>query len=828
MLTTINFLSADVALTKTFTMSGGKLLKSAYPNVRDFTSFSFRIQSIQEFFNTLLEQASKGNCLLKGTLQRKLVMESRAGSTASDTATQWVCLDIDAAEVDNIKDITGQVDGLKDVSHIVQYSSSYGVGGSKKLSAHVFFLIDRPLPPDVLKAWLMEVNLTKSAIRRHITLTRSTAYLHWPIDITACQNDKLLYIAPPVLIGNVPCDVTPSERFKFVLGSKQVADAEDFITDENISSLKNRANQLRNDLRTQMGLDPIRVQTRWVGEYEIQPKPGEATITGVRTSGEFTYMNLNGGDSWGYYYPNNNIEYLHNFKGEPVYLMREILPAYYKSLKANQRQAREEETEEGSVILAFREKRSAAYMNGIWNPQDYTLELWPAKSELQLNHWMQHHGKPPHEVIPVWDKQFLPGEDFVVDVQRRRINTFVPTEYLRQVHTPTSLDECPLIKRIMLHAVSNNVEDETFEHWLNWLACVVQYRTKTQTAWVLHGTEGTGKGLIVNKILAPILGRNHVQSKRVAELTDQFNGWLEEAIVAFIDEMEIDALVGANVISATLRTCITDSPVTIRHMRQTAVQMDNYTNFIFSSNKNKPVQIAGENDRRYNVGTFQPNRLNMTRQEVEVDLLAELPKFTSYLMTREADLQKATLIIKNEARKALIYESQTSIDVLVNNLRTGELSALYESKSQQEVIGIYGQKRMDTAIEFNKLVDNWVLTLTKGLREGTCRAVKTIINDTVVEMVEHKTFVTRDQLMVVFEHCIGGMPETPNKFTSMLKHKGVLLTPRRINKDKTTALEVTWRTTMAWLNDVTGGKHNFKLVKQNGNEEANQEVQQQA
>ena len=827
MLTTINFLSADVALTKTFTMSGGKLVKSAYPNVRDFTSFSFRIQSIQEFFNILVAQASKGNCLLKGTLQRKLVIESRAGSTTSDATTQWVCLDIDAADVENISDILAHIDGLKDVSHIVQYSSSYGINGSKKLSAHVFFLLDKPLPPDVLKAWLMEVNLCKSAIRRHIGLTKTAAYLHWPVDITACQNDKLLYIAPPVLVGNVPCDITPGERFKFVLGKKPEADAEDFITDENISSLKNKANQLRNDLRTQMGLDPIRIQTRWVGEYEIQPKPGEATITGARVAGEFTYLNLNGGDSWGYYFPNNNIEYLHNFKGEPVYLMREILPTYYKSLKAKERQAREEETEEGSVILAFRDKRSASYVNGIWNPQDYTLELWPAKSELQLNHWMQHHGKPPHEVIPVWDKQFLPNEDFVVDVQRRRINTFVPTEYLRQMHKPTSLNDCPLIKRIMLHAVSNNVEDETFEHWLNWLACVVQFRTKTQTAWVLHGTEGTGKGLIVNKVLAPILGRNHVQSKRVAELTDQFNGWLEEAIVAFIDEMEIDALVGANVISATLRTCITDSPVTIRHMRQTAVQMENYTNFIFSSNKNKPVQIAGENDRRYNVGAFQPKRLDMTRNEVEVDLLAELPAFTSYLMTREANLQKATLIIKNDARKALIYEAKTSIDVLVDNLRNGELSALYESKSQQEVIGIYGQRRMDTAIEFNKLVDGWVKDIAKNVREGSCRITKTTINDVIVDVVDHKTFVTRDQLMVVFEHCIGGMPETPNKFTSMLKHKGVLLVPRRINKDKTTALEVTWRTTLAWLSDVTGSKPNLKVVN-HATEETNKEVQQQA
>ena len=131
---TINFLSADVALTKTFTMSaGGKFNKSAYPNVRDFTSVSFRIETIQEFFNHILQQAHKGNCLLKGVLQRPLVMESRAGSTASDTVTQWICLDIDAAEVEDVSEITSHIPGLKNVSHIIQYSSSYGVNGCKKL-----------------------------------------------------------------------------------------------------------------------------------------------------------------------------------------------------------------------------------------------------------------------------------------------------------------------------------------------------------------------------------------------------------------------------------------------------------------------------------------------------------------------------------------------------------------------------------------------------------------------------------------------------------------------------------------------------------------------
>lgn len=96
------------------------------------------------------------------------------------------------------------------------------------------------------------------------------------------------------------------------------------------------------------------------------------------------------------------------------------------------------------------------------------------------------------------------------------------------------------------------MEDETFEHWLNWLAVIFQHRCKPKTAWILHGTEGTGKGLIVNNILAVLLGRNYVQSKRASELEDKFNGWLEQALIAFIDEIKVSASVKKDMISGDL------------------------------------------------------------------------------------------------------------------------------------------------------------------------------------------------------------------------------------------------------------------------------------
>jgi hypothetical protein len=61
-------------------------------------------------------------------------------------------------------------------------------------------------------------------------------------------------------------------------------------------------------------------------------KPGEATITGIKRDRGFVYLNLNGGDSWGYYHSEDNAEYIYNFKGEPVYKTSELLPEYWASI----------------------------------------------------------------------------------------------------------------------------------------------------------------------------------------------------------------------------------------------------------------------------------------------------------------------------------------------------------------------------------------------------------------------------------------------------------------------------------------------------------------
>ena len=101
---------------------------------------------------------------------------------------------------DNLHDLEPQalmdLLGLGDVDYIVQYSASAGIEPGK-CGYHIFFLLDRPWSPADLKRVLRAWNLDHREIRQHFQLSRTNNSLRWPLDISVCQNDKLIYIAPP-------------------------------------------------------------------------------------------------------------------------------------------------------------------------------------------------------------------------------------------------------------------------------------------------------------------------------------------------------------------------------------------------------------------------------------------------------------------------------------------------------------------------------------------------------------------------------------------------------------------------------------------------------
>lgn len=768
----IIFLEAGLPLTKTYTKTPAGITKTPYPFVWEFTSHEEQFNNLTQLEALLKKHATLGHCALKGTIARPLVKESRAGSTDSNATTEWIVLDLDGLP-DTIEVTTpgGQAQtmpltidlfldemGLGDISYIVQWSASYGIENTK-LRAHVFMLLDKPHAAPLIKQWLIQKNHEVPLLNASMSLTKTGNTISWPLDISACQNDKLIYIAPPMLKG-IKDPMTKAPRIQLIKKKNDLISFDHSIS----TSAKNRERTHKRiaELRDAAGLPTRKIKYKVVGSQEVMLQPDESVITEMKVERGFVYFNLNGGDSWAYYHPENNPDYILNFKGEPAYLTKELLPDYWQQLTNTGSSTRT--SSDGVLYLAFCDRRTGVYWRGTYEAATDVLDLNPAKNETQLRHFAKQYGVPIGDFVPEWDLIFDPASMVRVDTQNRIVNRFQPTGVMLGVgKAPKTVP--PTIHKIIRHALGG--DQAIVDHFINWIATVVQTRDRTRTAWVWHGVEGTGKGLLINKVLRPIFG-THIATRRMEELSEKYNHFMEGSFVVFVDEVQTKALQNEQGVMAKLRNFITEESVPIRQMYSNAIEVRNYTNWIFSSNMPDPVSIK-RGDRRFNVGKYQPDRLIMTDPEID-KIAKEVQAFYNFLAEYPADYEQAGRIIETADRNILISISENSVDTVGNALINGTFEFFVDQMPTDD-----SHKRSAQGV-------NRVAEYTAAL--------KTVMNRT--DPISGKCNITRDELRTLFEYCVGNIPNTPNKFTSLLKHHRIHLEPVWVDNRAVRGMKVQW------------------------------------
>jgi hypothetical protein len=755
----LTFLQAPVPLTKSFTkQSDGTIKKSSYPNAYEVTSIEEDAKDLRDMAALLTKHAALGHCLVKGNPTRSLVSESRAGTTDSNAVSDWIVLDVDGVpNVSTIDDFLKAI-RLEDISYVVQWSASYGIE-NKDLRAHVFMRLDKPLAAPLIKQWLVQLNHTVSMLKDAMSLTKTGNAISWPLDISACQNDKLLYIAPPLLKGVK--NPIKGPRIAYVRKSSETLIVPGTIN----STAQNRELTAKriNELRSALGFPDRKTTYKMHGNMEVMLKPDSCIVSDMKIERGFVYFNLNGGDSWGYFHPEDNPDYIQNFKGEPTYVTKDLLPEYWQQLT----QQAVRVSSQGVTYLAFCDRKTGAYWRGTHDAQTDVLELNEARNETQVRHFAKQHGMPLGDFIPEWDLMFDPKDNVRVDVANKSVNLFQPTVYMQA--PLKKVTACPkTILKVIHHALGSN--QAITDHFLNWVAYILQNRDRTKTSWVLHGTQGTGKGILANKIIRPLFGQAQTAMRRMEEFNEPYNGFMEKCFVVFVDEMQAKAMLNERGVMAKLFNFITEENVTIRVMRMPAYEARNYTNWIFASNKSDPVAIDKE-DRRFNVGAYQPNKLVITQAEVEVLIPKELQAFHDYLMTLVVDAEAAGTPIESTDRNNMISISESSIDTVGSALIEGNFEFFVDLLPTTTA---YQGNQM----EFNK-VENYVDVLKSVIartKDGACN-------------------ISRDELRTLFDYAVGGMPASPNKFTSLLKHHRIHTIKVWVDTKAVYGLRVDWKDT---------------------------------
>lgn len=743
----ITFLSAgSTPLTKKFEKGpNNKLIKHNYPHVRDFTSSTHNIKNLSTLASLLKSQADKNNCLLKGEIQRDLVKESRAGSTNNGTATEWLCLDIDGLPgITTVKDFLALMPKeFRNVQYIIQYSASMGVDPKKGLSAHIFFQLNKPYFPAELKEWLIYLNHSVPILEKNLTLARSHCVLKWPLDISVAQNDKLIYIAPPVL-GVGVTDLLQGKRITYISGTKATLnpDMKRALPDANAKLTKSKINALRENL----GLPKrANINEKLVQGVSVACAPGTARVTGKRETDDFIYININGGDSFGYYHPRNNPEFLYNFKGEPNYRIKEFLPDYYANITTTARTITP-----GIEYLAFLDPREDQYYRGTYEATTGSYEIYRAGNITKVNSFLGQHGQPVPDNIPEWEVAFEFDNPVVVDSKRRFLNKYAPSDYMQQDNLLRQVKHIPpTIKKVIMHAVGN--DDESFSYFINWLAAIIQRRTKTGTAWILHGTQGTGKGLLFHNILTPLVGREYATSTGLYAFEKEFNGFMEQTVFLLVDEAEISSLRSPEEVMAKLKLSITEQELPIRKMRTDPYSARNYTNILIASNKHDPAQID-DNDRRFSVARRQENSLNINDKEID-SLQTELSDFAAFLNNYKCNFAQSRKPLLNKDREMIQKITRDSNEAIADAIHHADFDFFFDFRPTEQ--------------------DPATLALLSG-----CSHMPSY-EEAMLQLYEYNR-ITRDGLRTIFYYINAVHFKTAHKATKFLAHKELPTTRIRI------------------------------------------------
>lgn len=768
----VNGLTAAMPICKSYELVDGVVKKTPYPFVYEFTSGKHDVQTLTDLKLVIENYAKVDGCLVKGVLQRDLVSESRQGATDGNTLTEWVCLDLDGIEQFQTVDEFLDKVGAGDVDYVLQWSNSMGIENKAGFRCHIFMFLAEPAGPPRLKTWLQYLNLTVPQLHSQLELTKTGVALRWPLDVSTCQNDKLIYVSSPKLGAGISDPFPNGTRISIHIKNKRRLSLPPDLPS------KMRIQQMIDarvmELREASGLPKrksaqYKVDSNSGVEYVANPEAAE--ITEMKVERGFVYFNLNGGDSWAYYHPVDKPFYIYNFKGEAVYRTQDLLPKYWADLAKVIKSGAPDSA--GVITLAFRDFPTDTYYNGTYDTNTNRLDLSKTGSKDKLKDFLKDNGKPVIDVIPDWEVMFDPNMPETVDSTRRIVNTYQPSEFFRITKPEQVLTAPPVCHRVISHALGNN--PQVIDHFYNWLACIVQFKRSTLTAWILHGTQGTGKGVMFHHILKPIFGMTNVTMMRAEELTSEFTGRFDNKFLVFIDEIQAESSNQFQRVMARLKSMITEPVISIRNMYAEAKEKQNYCNFLFSSNMPEPITIS-EGDRRFNVAVYQPNKIDISFADFDA-IKDELPQMYAFLVSYAADPLRARTVIQTADRTRIIALGVQSAEEVTVKLLSGDLRYFVEGISNAP-----SMKRKFQSEDYTTIVKDIVTNLPPAL--------------------------TRDQLQTIFLWLCGqNIPDAPYKFATFLRHKGIELEPTWVTdangKGSTKrALRTVWQYDQTWLDGV--------------------------
>jgi len=366
------------------------------------------------------------------------------------------------------------------------------------------------------------------------------------------------------------------------------------------------------------------------------------------------------------------------------------------------------------------------------------------------------------ELVPKVVLEFNPhkGDVYTIDTIEV-VNTFIPTEYLRQRGKATTLNSINWKKYPLIHTVFKNVfiEQDRIDYFVNWLSYCLQTLKPSGIAIVSKGIQGTGKGVIFNNIITRAFGENNVSDISNEFLKSRFNLDLEGKLFVLANEIKGDFRDG-NDVYEKLKMYITEPILRLEEKNMKRKSVKNYMNMWFHSNNAIPLQIQ-PSDRRYVVfNTTERKLIDVVYEDLGYPNISffiedmenqEVDDFIYDIMSLKFDKEKATRVISTKEKEIISEASTPKIEIIVNKLKEKDFDYFREY--------IYDFYELNNSEKANELKDS----LHKMLNIGTA---DDFINELGHEV--HQGFILNSTLNSLYQIIID-IEATPNRISSRTK-----------------------------------------------------------
>jgi hypothetical protein len=284
---------------------------------------------------------------------------------------------------------------------------------------------------------------------------------------------------------------------------------------------------------------------------------------------------------------------------------------------------------------------------------------------------------------------------------------------------------------------------ERMNYFVNWLAFGFQTLTKARTAIISKGIQGTGKGVIFEKIRQHAIGKNYTTILENEALKSRFNGELENKLFVLANEIKSDFREGNNTYEK-LKMYVSDSEIRFEEKNIRARTIPNFFNIWFHSNNDVPLQIQGS-DRRYTVFNTKSKKLTEVSNELGFEYITdfltlieeERDSFIHEIISLKYDMILATTPFHTQ-EKELIYEaSMSKIEVLADKIKKSDIEYLKDG-----IEDFYDSNQVELlSLELNKMningLNSFIIELNGQLKGNYLK------ND--ISKILYKIFVNENE-----------------------------------------------------------------------------------